>query len=830
MQITGRSLSTNSKGVRPGFARFLFLSIVLTACALSRTHAPAQEPTAEQSMSPARPVVPQQVRYAGKLTTRSSEAVEAVFRIYATAEGGEPLWTETQQVSVAADGAYSVLLGGATLAGLPQTVFAGGAARWLGVSVERGDEQERVLLSSVPYAMKSADSESLAGHQAADFVTQAQLAGLAQKVNKVEQSAATPAFQPELAPSGSGTANTVPLWTSSSTLGNSIVTQVNGKIGISYAAPTATLEVGGGMTVHGTLFFPPGVPATPAHSSSSQAFQFSASAWNSSTAAPVSSTYTFQAGPVGNNTVNPNAIFYLTYQNGAAAVANLLTVNGNGQLGLPNPAGGISSFGNVLLSPAVWATSTTPSNSPLLEIQASSWSSSGDGARAQTFAWQTQPVNSDTASPSGKLALLYGYNGAAPAATGLSIAPNGQINFAAGQQFPVTGTGGGTITGITTSSPLTGSGTTGSVALGLNEYQLVTDITPGLENEFNNVYAQLGGANTFAGGQFINGSASIGGSNTVYGPMLTVTNNADSISSAITASNNGQYGAGILGYASSDGTGIAGYGTQTVGSIGVFGTLANSNGNSNSYFLLESDDGLNAGVWADGPDGQEAALIATSDDLSAGIFFNDSSASSTILVLNNYSGGPTGNAQPAIASVMRIAGPSGMCGFNQAGTMSCTGQVKAVVSTKSNARQVETYTVQSAENWVEDYGSGQLSHGSATVQVEPAFADIVNTDVEFHVFLTPGGDCKGLFVTNKGTGSFEVHELGGGTSSIPFDYKIVAKRTGMENQRLVDVTERMQRESEVARLKRLDHPLPRIQRSAPQHPPAMTKQAASARP
>jgi len=135
-----------------------------------------------------------------------------VFRIYATEEGGEPLWTETQQVSVAADGAYSVLLGGATLAGLPQTVFAGGAARWLGVSVERGDEQERVLLSSVPYAMKSADSEIAGGHQAADFVTQAQLAGLAQKVNKVEQSAATPAFQPELAPSGSGTANTVPLW------------------------------------------------------------------------------------------------------------------------------------------------------------------------------------------------------------------------------------------------------------------------------------------------------------------------------------------------------------------------------------------------------------------------------------------------------------------------------------------------------------------------------------------------------------------------------------------------------------------------------------------
>ena len=36
-------------------------------------------------------------------------------------------------------------LGSASPAGLPQSVFAGGAARWLGVSVERGQELERVL-------------------------------------------------------------------------------------------------------------------------------------------------------------------------------------------------------------------------------------------------------------------------------------------------------------------------------------------------------------------------------------------------------------------------------------------------------------------------------------------------------------------------------------------------------------------------------------------------------------------------------------------------------------------------------------------------------------
>ena len=134
--------------------------------------APAAAQSKEGPAVAAAPVVPQQVRYAGKLTARTGEIVEAGFRIYAAAEGGDPLWTETQRVTVGEDGSYSVLLGGASPAGLPQTVFAGGAARWLGVSVERSAEQERVLLSSVPYAMKSADAESLAGHAASDFVTQ----------------------------------------------------------------------------------------------------------------------------------------------------------------------------------------------------------------------------------------------------------------------------------------------------------------------------------------------------------------------------------------------------------------------------------------------------------------------------------------------------------------------------------------------------------------------------------------------------------------------------------------------------------------------------------
>lgn len=57
------------------------------------------------------------------------------------------------------------------------------------------------------------------------------------------------------------------------------------------------------------------------------------------------------------------------------------------------------------------------------------------------------------------------------------------------------------------------------------------------------------------------------------------------------------------------------------------------------------------------------------------------------------------------------------------------------------------------------------------------------------------GDSHGLYVTAKGPNSFEVHESGGGSSSIAFDYRIVAKRNGTEKLRLADVTERMKREN-----------------------------------
>lgn len=148
--------------------------------------------------------------------------------------------------------------------------------------------------------------------------------------------------------------------------------------------------------------------------------------------------------------------------------------------------------------------------------------------------------------------------------------------------------------------------------------------------------------------------------------------------------------------------------------------------------------------------------------------------------------------------------------MNVDGNFACTGPLKNVVPADGGARRVSVYAMQSAENWFEDAGSSRLSNGSATVALDPTFAQIVNTGVEYHVFLTPNGDCKGLYVSEKSATSFEVRELGGGRASIAFDYRIMAKRVRYENVRLADMTEQYQKmqEREQLRLEQIDKQRP----------------------
>jgi len=117
------------------------------------------------------------------------------------------------------------------------------------------------------------------------------------------------------------------------------------------------------------------------------------------------------------------------------------------------------------------------------------------------------------------------------------------------------------------------------------------------------------------------------------------------------------------------------------------------------------------------------------------------------------------------------------------GNMTATGTKSAAVKMNSGEYR-HLYCQESPENWFEDFGEGQLVNGKSLITLDPLFTQTVNTNITYHVFLTPGGDCNGLYVVNKTPTSFEVRELRAGNSSLTFSYRVVAKRKGYENLRL----------------------------------------------
>jgi len=136
-------------------------------------------------------------------------------------------------------------------------------ARWLGVTVNGGQEQPRALLLSVPYALKASDAETIGGLPPSAFMLANKT--LATGTSAKNAPASTPAASKNnAAPSnaditGKGTLDFIPMWDSTSDIINSLIFQKNSQIGIATIAPAATLDVNGKGDVRDTLtLFPKG--------------------------------------------------------------------------------------------------------------------------------------------------------------------------------------------------------------------------------------------------------------------------------------------------------------------------------------------------------------------------------------------------------------------------------------------------------------------------------------------------------------------------------------------------------------------------------------------
>ena len=199
-----------------------------------------------QSSEPSPAVaVPRLINVSGVFTPADGQpptAVEAVtLAIYTEPEGGTPLWQETQSVAIDAAGRYAVLLGATHVGGIPAEVFASGEAQWLGMVFARGGEVEgpRVRITSVPYALRSADADTLGGRPASAYLLAPEgpaATGEAAAAGETSDPVAPAAVNP-------GTTNFLAKYVNGTDVGNSAVYETGGSVGIGTTSPLDTMHV-----------------------------------------------------------------------------------------------------------------------------------------------------------------------------------------------------------------------------------------------------------------------------------------------------------------------------------------------------------------------------------------------------------------------------------------------------------------------------------------------------------------------------------------------------------------------------------------------------------
>jgi hypothetical protein len=241
--------------------------------------------------------------------------------------------------------------------------------------------------------------------------------------------------------------------------------------------------------------------------------------------------------------------------------------------------------------------------------------------------------------------------------------------------------------------------------------------------------------------------------------------------------------AGVVG-ASNSNVGVRG---QSTSSYGVFGASTNSTGvggNSPNYIGVYGQTNGGVGVWGSGSSGYGLYGVSTS-----GIGIYGSSGS--------YIGV---SASSGTSTALFAASNSGLAAYFQ-GPVQVQGNftvlpgfAKSVAVPHPDGSTRRMYCMESPESYFEDFGRGQLASGRASVRLDQDFAAVVRNE-DYDVFLTPKGDCNGLYVSSQSSTGFEVRELKGGTSSLAFSYRVVAKRKDIAGPRMerVDLSTRPER-------------------------------------
>lgn len=201
------------------------LSSIIVLAGSGVLHSQSQTPTL---------AAPTIFRMAGTLQTATGEprtgVVVLVASLYNAQDDVTALWSEAQTVTLDQTGRYSILVGSSVDGGVPKEFFLNGTGRWLGVGVQGEAEQPRIMLVSVPFAVKALDADTLAGKTAAEFVLADTLGSSVKSAIKGDPTIAGNSPATNLV----STTNALAKFTDTAgTLGNSTVSEMGGDVSIS---------------------------------------------------------------------------------------------------------------------------------------------------------------------------------------------------------------------------------------------------------------------------------------------------------------------------------------------------------------------------------------------------------------------------------------------------------------------------------------------------------------------------------------------------------------------------------------------------------------------
>jgi hypothetical protein len=675
--------------------------------------------------------VPKTISYQGVLIDAGGGAVpdgnySMTFTLYDSESGGNILWTETQPTVAVNKGIFSAILGILNPISIPFD-----QPYWLGIRVGGGAElAPRIRLTSAAYSFRAEDANSVNGIAASATPT----------ANALYPLGSNATFPAEVLPSGlppgahAGTHNEG--GPDAITVTNDLIQ--NGTIGsldladnavtAAKLAPDVVSSVDGVTNDGGNIDLVPGSNISITSDDGANTITVSAVGVGTGDITAVNAAGGLTGGGTSGDVTLSIANGGVTSEKLAVPIA-INASNSQPLIGGSNSGTGHCLFGEAASGYGVFGISTSSYG-----VYGGSTNESG--------------VHGYTSNG------ISGIHGQSDRADGYGIGVSGRCNVGAG----VTGTGYTGVYGL--SETLNGNGVVGFCSTG------------------NQAWGVYGGSNEGTGVYGYTTDGLIG----VYGNSDVANYSAAGVRGECDAGS-GVYGTGsngVWGYSAiTNGNGVIGSCDVGFMAFGLYGS-------SNEGYGVYSYGATATYGESSAPTGQAIYGAGRGSDTEGVLGTADGASGTGVYGIAGATSGDPAGVQGDGDYGYGIYGAStyGTAVF-ALGTSVATGTKSAEVK-RNDGTPIRLFAEEAAEVYFSDYGDASLAGGRAHVELDQVFLQTVTIDDKhpMKVFVQLEGDCKGVFVTNKTNSGFDVMELQGGTSSVPFLYRVVCKRKYYEDERL----------------------------------------------